>query len=136
MRIALPIWNGRISPVFDAAKRVMIVELEDGLEKSREEVVLNEVFPLARAKKLAKTGAQVLICGAVSRSLALFVTGMNIQVIPWISGDAERVLSAFAGGKLFESRFRMPGCRRGRYRKRNRRGSPRCRGVYPGNGIL
>ena len=42
MRIAVPIWEDRISPVFDTASRLLIVEMEDQKDTSRFEILLDE----------------------------------------------------------------------------------------------
>ena len=124
MRIALPVWEGRISPVFDTAGRLVIVDAEAGEEPQRREVDLVEPFPPRRAAKLVELGVEVLICGAISRPMASMVASYGVRVLPFVSGDAEDVFSAYLSGKLgeaaFPPRFRMPGCRRGFDRGRGR----------------
>jgi len=36
MKVAIPIWNGRVSPVMDTACRLLVVDFADGREVSRE----------------------------------------------------------------------------------------------------
>lgn len=127
MRIALPIWESRISPVFDTAGSLLVVEVSDTEEVGRTEERLNEPFPPQRAARLVQLGVDVLICGAISRPLLCMVTGYGIQVVPFVSGDADEILSAYLSGRLrgpdFPPQFRMPGCGVGRrrFRRRGRR---------------
>jgi len=123
MRIALPVWDGRVSPVFDTATTLVLVDYAAGAETARSEHPLRGSFPPARAAKLVELGVEVLICGAVSRPLASIIVGYGIQLLPFVSGDVEEVLSAFMSGRLgvpnYPPHFRMPGCRgrRGRFGK-------------------
>ena len=35
MRLAIPTWNDRVSPVFDTASRLVLVDVEQGAEQGR-----------------------------------------------------------------------------------------------------
>lgn len=127
MKIAIPHWQGRVSPVFDVARNVLLVENVDGVERSRQEVLFDSsgVVPL-RVRRLVQTGAEVLICGAISRPLEMAVRAEGIEVIPQTCGQVDCVLDAFLRGQLNTTTFLMPGCRgRGVGRQLRRRGG-RC----------
>jgi predicted Fe-Mo cluster-binding NifX family protein len=109
MKIAIPTWNGRVSPVFDTASRLLVVEPGDGGEYSRFETDISEHFLPSKVMRLTGLGVETLICGAISRPLASMVTTAGISLIPWISGKVEDVLGAFLSGTLFDLRFTMPG---------------------------
>ncbi len=120
----IPNWEGRISPVFDVAKSVLLVDIEDARESGRSIHQIDSVDPLARSAQLSGLGTEVLICCAISRLLEMALTSAGIRVIGQICGPVENVLEAFLRGQLKEGEFLMPGCfRRGR-RFRGRR----CRG--------
>jgi len=126
MRVAIPHWQGRVSPVFDVAGNVLLVDVADGKEKARRNIAVEADRPQARASLLAGHGASVLICGAISWPLERALAARGIEVIPQTCGDIEQVLAAFVRGQLQQDAFRMPGCcRRGRqfrarYRRRSR----------------
>jgi predicted Fe-Mo cluster-binding NifX family protein len=109
MRIAIPTWNGRVSPVFDTASRLLVVETGEHGEHSRFETDISEYFLPSKVIGLTGLGVKTLICGAISRPLAFMVTNAGISLIPWISGKVEDVLGAFLSGTLFDLRFTMPG---------------------------
>jgi predicted Fe-Mo cluster-binding NifX family protein len=109
MKIAIPTWNGRVSPVFDTASRLLVVEAGDGGEYSRFETDISEHFLPSKVIGLTGLGVKTLICGAISRPLAFMVTNAGIRLIPWISGKVDDVLGAFLSGTLFDLRFTMPG---------------------------
>jgi predicted Fe-Mo cluster-binding NifX family protein len=110
MKIAIPTWNGRVSPVFDTASRLLVVEVGEEGECSRFETDITENFLPSKIMRLTGLGVDTLICGAISRPLAYMITTAGITLIPWISGQVEGVLQAFLRGTLFDMQFIMPGC--------------------------
>jgi predicted Fe-Mo cluster-binding NifX family protein len=126
MRIVIPTWRGRISPVFDVARRLLLVDSQDGRQVRREETVVAEAEPLAVAKRVAELGTGVLICGAISRPLEAMLVSAGVRVIPQTCGPVEAVLQAFLAGQLTEQAFLMPGCcgRRRRFRHQGGRRGP------------
>jgi len=95
--------------VFDFAQRLLIVDWEGGKELERREYALENVPPLIRASRLLHLKVQVLICGALSSSLASLVSNYGIRIIPSICGDIDEVLNAYLTGSLTAPRFRLPG---------------------------
>ncbi|UCF06343.1 MAG: NifB/NifX family molybdenum-iron cluster-binding protein [bacterium] len=126
MKLAIPIWNGRVSPVFDAARQILVVDVPEGGETSRREHQLSETYLPLRIRRLEAMGVDVLICGAISNPIAALVEAAGIRIYPWVSGDVEDVIEAFQKKDLESPRYYMPGfggrrCRRG-MRGRSRRG--------------
>jgi len=121
MKVALPVWNGRISPVFDTAQRFVVVEFEGGEEVSRDSLVIPGIHFYDKARRLKEEGVDVLICGAISNHAVSVVCANGIRVIPWVSGNADEVLDSFISGALMDGRFAMPGCRRRMGRRMGRR---------------
>ncbi len=123
MKVAIPHWQGRVSPVFDVAGNVLVVEVDDGVEQARRDVVFDVEDPQGRTARLTESGANVLVCGAISRPLETAISAAGIEVIPQTCGDMECVLAAFIGGRLDQGAFLMPGCcgRRRQLRARRRR---------------
>ena len=119
MRIAIPIWNEKISPVLDTASRLLIVDLEGQNEASRFEIYLDEQDLSRRCFRIQGMNINILICGAISHPFARMLIASGIDVIPEISGRAEEVLSAYLQGDLFNSRFLMPGSIRSGFDKNN-----------------
>jgi predicted Fe-Mo cluster-binding NifX family protein len=117
MRLGMPIWEGRLSPVFDTALRLLCVDMKEGEEVARHETPLAPTGPAARADNLARLGVDVLVCGAISRPLAEMIVRGGVEVIPFISGAAREVIEAFKNGTIQTGKFHMPGCRgpRGRF---------------------
>jgi len=112
--------------VFDVARHLLLVDCEDGGQVGREEMVIEETGPLARAKRVTGIGPDVLICGAISQPLEAMLVSGGVRVICQTCGPVEEVLQAFLSGQLTAQAFLMPGCcgRRRRFRDRRGRGGP------------
>jgi len=108
--VAIPIWEERVSPVFDTAARVLVVRRHRGADVDRKEVALDAVSPDARARALAQLGVQVLLCGAVSEPMLRALQSAGVQVLPNLCGEVNAVLRAFCGRRQRWAEFLMPGC--------------------------
>ena len=126
MKVGIPIWTGRVSPVLDVARRLVVAEFEAGNEISRKEEPVAETDIFRRAQRIRELGVDMLICGAVSRPLEDMLRANGVQVIPWICGPVDDVLELFISDQPLSPNYLMPGCcgrgRRGRGRGGRRRG--------------
>jgi len=115
MKAAFTIWGNRISPVFDSANTLLIVEINSQQVCSRRYEPFYPDFPSRLAERLADLDIEVLICGAISEVPANVIESAGVKLIPFITGRADEVLDAYARGVTFVNTFIMPGCRcRGR----------------------
>lgn len=113
-RYAIAVWNNRIAPVFDVSNHVTVFDVIGGNSTQSQDVVLHDSLPVTRAQQLARLGVDVLICGAISRSLHVVIVGLGIEVVPFIAGDRDDVENAILSGQLVGNPgFAMPGCCRG-----------------------
>jgi len=110
MKVAMPVYQGNISNVFDFAYTLLIVDIENGAEKNRCEVALLRQSLPQRAGQLKNLGVDVLVCGAISKALTNMVTASGIQVLSYVTGRVDDVLQAYLTGKLVQPQFAMPGC--------------------------
>jgi len=110
MRIAVAIWSGRISPVFDVARQLLLVTVEDGVVAGQEEKLLDGVDPVKQVQQLLELKPDVLICGAISRPLVSMLMAGGIRLFPFSAGTTEEVLAAYLAGRLPHADLAMPGC--------------------------
>lgn len=120
MKVAVTVWEDRISPVFDASRRLLIAEIENDRVTDRSYVFFDPGRPANLAKTLAMLDVPVLICGAVSEAPATSINAGGITLIPFIAGEVDRVLEVYAKGSPLAPTFAMPGCHGGI----NRGGNP------------
>ncbi len=119
--IALAVWGDILSPVFDAARTVLIANIEDGNIRSTRAEALGPEQPYSRASRLSEWGVEVLICGAISTDFARMLERSGIELIGFVSGNARQVLEAYLRKMPIGQAFRMPGCL-GQGRRRRFRG--------------
>jgi predicted Fe-Mo cluster-binding NifX family protein len=130
MRVAIPLWEGRVSPVFDEASRILLIDISDNQEQRRQQEFLAAHNPFERARLLPKFGVDLLICGMISQTQQTALASAGIRVIPHVCGSLEDVIAAFIDGRIESGELLMPGCRRrkrlhNRWRKERRESSPR-----------
>ncbi|MCE5274234.1 MAG: NifB/NifX family molybdenum-iron cluster-binding protein [Syntrophaceae bacterium] len=118
MKVALSIFNGRISPVFDVSRRILLLELRNDGVIAREEASFEHDEPMHKTSRLAELKVDTLICGAISRPLASAFSACGIKVISFIAGDIQEVINAFMSDGLPAPELTMPGCRRQGRRQR------------------
>lgn len=113
-------WQGRISPVFDVSDKLFLIDIEQAQEAKRVAVRLRRGDPFARAAELAGLGAEVLLCGAISRAQEMALQSAGVRVYGFVCGVLDEVLTSFLQGGLTQGRCRMPGCHTNRTRHRMR----------------
>lgn len=116
MRIVIPQWQGRVSPVFDVAGNLLLIDIENGQEIRREERRFLGTDPSTRVTEFLSFGAGILICGAISAPLQSGLNAAGVQVIGFACGTVDDVLAAYLNGRLRSRAFVMPGCQRWRRR--------------------
>jgi predicted Fe-Mo cluster-binding NifX family protein len=105
MRIAITQWGARVSPAFDTARVLLLVDLNAGEERGRFQASLEGLDLGARVRRLVQLGVDLLICGAVSRSAQARLAARGIAVRPEVCGLWEEALAAWRGGSLQQGRF-------------------------------
>lgn len=111
MKIAIPIWNDKVSPVFDTASRLLIINKKKLSEIERVEIYLGEQDISKRCRLIHSLKVNVLICGAISRPFSMMLISTGVKIISGISGLAEDVWKAYLHGSLSNSKYLMPGCK-------------------------
>ena len=114
VRVAIPVWSERVSPVFDTAEQLMVLDVDDGRETGRSVALLEGIGADSRPRWLSDLGVDVLVCGAISQPLEAMVSAQGVRVVPQVCGPVEQVVQAFLVGQLGRPEFLMPGCCRRR----------------------
>ena len=99
-RIAIPIFEDRVSNRLDCSENLLLVSTEENAIKKREMICLLTMNPSVRLNTLIDLGIDVLICNGITEFYSQRLSDSNVQVIPWISGEAEEVLARYLEGKL------------------------------------
>ena len=113
MKIAIPLFETRISPRFDCAPSLLLITTDnEGREIiERNEIVFQSINYIERINQLKTAGVDVVICGGISSEMQELLYGKNIEVIPWVTGDVLQALRLFMQGKLKPGAILCPGRR-------------------------
>ncbi len=111
MKVAVTVWGDWISPVFDSARTFLILETQGGVIINRriEKVDMNLSGKILELGDVVRIN--VLICGALSIEVESLFKAGGVEVIPFISGAVEEMISSFVAGSDLAD-FIMPGCSR------------------------
>ncbi|MBD3317611.1 MAG: dinitrogenase iron-molybdenum cofactor biosynthesis protein [Chitinivibrionales bacterium] len=115
--IAITYWNNIVSPLYDAACKLMIA-------REGEHPVLMDIRELSlfeRAGLCAEEGVRILICGAISSVAQAMLEDQGVRVVPWIRGPVDELMEACKQGADLKNAYAMPGCRRQTCSHRRRR---------------
>ncbi|MBN2645761.1 MAG: hypothetical protein JXR59_09845 [Desulfuromonadaceae bacterium] len=111
MKTAFTIWQDRIAPVFDVASRVRCIDFTTPhAEPSELTLPAGDAFD--KVGFLAGQGIRRLVCGAISRPVQMAACQAGIEVIGFVAGEIDDVISACRNGSLHNGRhsLNMPGC--------------------------
>ena len=109
IRIAIPVFHKRVSPVLDNCTRLLIIDFDQGSEISRQEISLVKFSLVERFNLIKKMNVNVIICCAISEVMDYMIHGTDIQLICGIVGDVNQVLAAHLSNQLDDASFNMPG---------------------------
>jgi predicted Fe-Mo cluster-binding NifX family protein len=109
MKVGITVWGKRISPVFDAARTLLISDIANARQLTNELVQCRPGQPEEMLRLLLDNGVKVLITGAISREPAGRIEACGIQLIPFIAGRADQVLARYVEGTSITG-YHMPGC--------------------------
>ncbi|CCK79946.1 conserved uncharacterized protein [Desulfobacula toluolica Tol2] len=111
MKVAITVWDEKISPVFDSAHKLLIADIKNEKIKKMSYQSFNPQFEARLTEDLSHFGIEVLICGAISEIHSTLIEACAIKLIPFIGGNVNQVLEAYAKGNPLGPSFLMPGCR-------------------------
>jgi predicted Fe-Mo cluster-binding NifX family protein len=109
IRIAIPIFHKRVSPIIDSCTRVLIIDFDQDTELSRQEIFVENFSIADRVNLKKKMNINVIICCAVSEVMAHMLQGARIELICGIVGNVDKVLDAYFSNHLDDDSFHMPG---------------------------
>jgi len=117
MKIAIPLFGTRISPRFDHAPRVLLACTADsGKTVEQHEILFQGSSFNERAQQLIQAGVDVVICGGISTQTTAQLKANSIDVIAWVTGEAQHALRLFLQGRLKQGAMLCQGQRSKRWR--------------------
>ena len=109
MRVAIPTFQNRVSPVIDSCAHLLIIDIGRPVEMERKNVFLGDMSLSERCKVFKNLAVDTVICGGISETFARMLKSANIRLINGIAGDIDAVLLAYKRDQLNSPAFYMPG---------------------------
>jgi predicted Fe-Mo cluster-binding NifX family protein len=119
MKLAIPRYQGRISPRFGFTEDILVADLDAKGEGHYEVIPMDRRFPFEIPELLARRGVGVLITGGINLHFQNLFRSRGIEVIWGLIGTPEAALKAYFAGKVVPGMGRCPA---GRQRRRQRGG--------------
>jgi len=100
MKIAIPIYENRISPRFDFSPEMWIVEVERGEVVGQEKLSTANLNLPQRLEQVTSNGVDKLICGGIDSFSRNQLGSRGIDVVQDVIGDAGIVIDLLMRGRL------------------------------------
>lgn len=108
-RIAVPIFQSRVSPVLDSCNDLMLVDLSEAGAVRRASLSLRKLSLGERAAAMSRQGVEKIICAGVSDLMIAYIVSRGMRIISGLSGEVEQIIAAYQQNRLDQDCFRMPG---------------------------
>jgi predicted Fe-Mo cluster-binding NifX family protein len=100
MKVAIPIFENRISPRFDFSPEIWVIEVEKGKVVGREKFSTAKLNLPQRLEQITSNGIHKVICGGIDGLSRDQLGSRGIDVVQDVTGDADIVLNLFMRGRL------------------------------------
>ena len=117
MKIAIPVFNTKISPRFDITQGFILLQIEKSNITKREKLPTNNWPSSAKIKRLVDMDVDTLICGGIDLESMQQLNFNGIKIYSWITGEIEDAVTRFLNQGLESGIILGPqGRRKGRWR--------------------
>ncbi len=99
-KIVTPVFQNRISPRLDYAESFLMTETEENRILRQETIKLLSKNRLEKLNTLIELKPDIIICDGITDVYAEKLKRKNIQVIPWIHGNVNEVLTKYLNRRL------------------------------------
>jgi len=109
MRVAFSIWKDRVSPLFDSAAHLLLVEPNSRGLQEKSLVNVDSLSMLQRIQMLKKWNLDLFVCGGITPSVLKAVRNQSIETVPFMCGRVDDLIQALERGEDLRAMFSMPG---------------------------
>ena len=95
MKIAIPVFQTKISPRFDSAQSLLLLRVHDDRIVTREELPMTGWSLSAKRKEMVEQDVDTLICGGIDYESMQYLISGGINVYSWITGEIEDAVTRF-----------------------------------------
>ena len=114
VRVAVPRFGENIAPCFEYTTTIAIFTVVNGVVDSQADFILQSRERLDRLRLLKDQNVQVLVCGGIEAHFEQMVEAAGIEILSWMSGTVDEVLSSLIDGPGAIRKGEAAGAGRGR----------------------
>ncbi len=92
MKVAIPVWQNRVAPVFDTCNQIKIFDSEKQLSHLKT-VEIGKMSLANRLNAISDSGTEILVCNGISNFLAGCLQARSIRVLNNLTGHEREVLN-------------------------------------------
>jgi predicted Fe-Mo cluster-binding NifX family protein len=111
MTIAIPLFHTRVAPRFDCARSFLLAEVEGSGLREQRRVSLAGGSVRQRIEELREMGVEMVVCGGIDVASTDLMSRIRMQVLSWVTGEAEAALQCLLCGELVSGTMVGPGGR-------------------------
>jgi len=117
MKIAIPVFQTKISPRFDSTQGFILLQIEKNNVIKRENLTTKDWPSSAKIKQLVDLEVDTMICGGIDLESMHQLNFSGIKIYSWITGEIEDAVTRFLDQGLESGIILGPrGQRKGRWR--------------------
>lgn len=109
MKIAIPVWQNSVSPLFDSSTHLMVAETTAKSIINQDVINVESLSLFQRTDLLQKLNVDLFICGGITSPILDNIKNKNIKVIPFVCGNVNELLKATLKKRDLRTLFSMPG---------------------------
>lgn len=100
MKLAIPIFNTKISPRFDQAQGFVLLETNDSQVVERAEMATRGWSEIDKMRQLVELGIETLICGGIDRASLQYLSFNKVNVYSWVTGEVDDAVACFLDNRM------------------------------------
>jgi predicted Fe-Mo cluster-binding NifX family protein len=100
MIIAIPLFQTRVAPRFDCARRFLLAEIVGNDNRRPRQVTIDPASIQKRIQQLRDLKVDMIICGGIDSETTALLHRSNLRLIAWVAGEAEDAVQCLLRGEL------------------------------------
>lgn len=109
MKIGIPVFQDRLSPVFDSSGLIRVFTHQpDGRMTEGASLAIHSLLCYARIEAILAQHIDLLICAAISRECQILLEANGVVVLAGLFGPATDIVAAYLAGRLDDKQFHLP----------------------------
>lgn len=100
MKVAIPVFQTKISPRFDQTQGFLVLETENASIINRENLITKGWSVFDKMKQLVDLEIDTLICGGIDRSSLQYLSFNGVNVYSWVTGEVEDAVFCFLDNRM------------------------------------